>query len=468
MTTENIALGSLQTTVQANAGFSTAGGLAVLAGNAAPAGSTNVDGVRGFGAGAFSGVAGFGGPNDGNGIFGLAGSSAGNGVLGFAPGATDARPNTAAGVKGVGGNEPGVRGHSTDGVGVFGRSVNFHGVYGEAVDSSNGSAGVFGEAFGNGPAVWGRSRSSASLVGVHGQCDGPAGSTGVFGTHAGPSAGIGVFGFGGLDSGTGVLGEAGQVGVFGRAGVGPGVEGDSRDNTGVIGRATAAGNPNPGVVGSATNGYGVFGFSQNSNGIAGQSGAAAAGCVGFAGAAGGYGIYGGIAAQGGYAGGFVGPVLVVGDFTVSGGAKNAAVPHPDGSHRLLYCQESPEPWFEDFGRASLVGGKAQVKLDPDFAAVVKADDYHVFPVPEGDSSGLYVSSRSPTGFEVREQKGGASSLTFSYRVVARRKDIPGPRLEKVKLPNPIKELVKPPDPPKPPDVEKLRELLKPPATRTEN
>jgi len=39
-------------------------------------------------------------------------------------------------------------------------------------------------------------------------------------------------------------------------------------------------------------------------------------------------------------------------------------------------------------------------------------------------------------------------------VVAKRKDIPGPRLEKVKLPDPIKELVKPdlPMPAEPPKV----------------
>ncbi len=67
--------------------------------------------------------------------------------------------------------------------------------------------------------------------------------------------------------------------------------------------------------------------------------------VGFAGPPGGYGVYGGIAVAGGYAGGFAGPVLVNGAFTVANGPKNAAVPHPDGSHRLLYCQESPEPWF---------------------------------------------------------------------------------------------------------------------------
>ncbi|HYU19239.1 MAG TPA: hypothetical protein VEQ11_11140, partial [Chloroflexota bacterium] len=220
---------------------------------------------------------------------------------------------------------------------------------------------------------------------------------------------------------------------------------------GVLGLATGASNASPGVFGSATNGYGVFGFSANSNGIAGQSGTSAAGCVGFAGAPGGYGIYGGIAVAGGYAGGFAGPVLVVGDFTVANGAKNAAVPHPDGSHRPLYCQESPEPWFEDFGEGRLVGGRADVKLDPDFAAVVHSDKYLVFPVPEGDCKGLYVSSKSPGGFEVGELQGGTSSLPFTYRVVARRKDIPGRRLEKIKLPEPIKELVKP-DVPKAPEA----------------
>ncbi len=105
--------------------------------------------------------------------------------------------------------------------------------------------------------------------------------------------------------------------------------------------------------------------------------------------------------------------------------------------------ESPESLFEDFGAAKLVNGRAQVTFDPDFVAVVHNDKYFIFPVPEGDCKGLYVSDKSPTGFEVRELQGGASTLAFSYRVVAKRKDIPGPRLEKVKLPEPIRELVKP-------------------------
>ncbi len=129
VTTENIALGSFTTTVRANAGFMPSDllGTGVLKADASPAGSTNVDGLQGIGAGFFSGVAGFGGPNGGNGIFGLPGSDAGNGVVGGQRGAADTAPSTAAGVRGVGGNQPGVRGHSTDDVGVRGRSVNSSG-----------------------------------------------------------------------------------------------------------------------------------------------------------------------------------------------------------------------------------------------------------------------------------------------------------------------------------------------------
>ena len=74
----------------------------------------------------------------------------------------------------------------------------------------------------------------------------------------------------------------------------------------------------------------------------------------------------------------------MGNFTVSGGAKNAAVPMPDGTEAVLYCQESPEPYFEDFGRARLVNGVAHVQLEPEFASIVKRDDYMVFLTPEGE------------------------------------------------------------------------------------
>jgi hypothetical protein len=148
----------------------------------------------------------------------------------------------------------------------------------------------------------------------------------------------------------------------------------------------------------------------------------------------GVGVYGATGNQRSWAGLFWGPVAVLGDFTVFGTNKSAAVPHPDGSHRRLYTVESPESWFEDFGSARLTRGKATIKLDRDFAVLVRTERYHVFLTPEGDSNGLFVSRKSRNGFEVREQRGGKSSLRFSYRIVARRKDVPAPRLPKVEPP----------------------------------
>jgi hypothetical protein len=131
-----------------------------------------------------------------------------------------------------------------------------------------------------------------------------------------------------------------------------------------------------------------------------------------------------------YAGWFDGPVTINGDLVVNG-SKSVAVPFPDGSHRRLYCMESPECWFEDFGDAKLVKGKAQVKLPRDFAAVIKTDSYHVFLTPYGNSNGLYVSKRTRQGFVVEEQGKGKSNLDFSFRIVGKRKDVKAERLAKV-------------------------------------
>ena len=133
------------------------------------------------------------------------------------------------------------------------------------------------------------------------------------------------------------------------------------------------------------------------------------------------------------AGHFKGNVLVDGDFTVTG-AKGAVVPHPDGSHRLFCAIESPESWFEDFGEGTIEGGRAEITLDPDFVQLVHADRYHVFLTPYGPTSGLYVEKRTAHNFVVREQQEGKSHLPFSYRVVAKRRDIDVPRLKKMPAP----------------------------------
>src|SRR4029450_13473002 len=154
-----------------------------------------------------------------------------------------------------------------------------------------------------------------------------------------------------------------------------------------------------GVIGTSEALMGVYGFSTGNAGVVGQS-----------------------ANPNSFGGFFAGNVMVTGNLTVVA-PKSAAVPFPDGTQRVLYCMESPELWFEDFGAAKLKGGRAVLRLDADFVKVVKVADYHVFATPEADCRGLYVRRKSAKGFEVRELGGGKSNVAFFYRIVARRKDI---------------------------------------------
>jgi hypothetical protein len=139
-----------------------------------------------------------------------------------------------------------------------------------------------------------------------------------------------------------------------------------------------------------------------------------------------------VSSNGTYAAAIYGDVYVAGQFYVSpAGGKHTVMPHPDGTSRLLYCLESAEAWFEDFGRSELSDGRARVELDVDYAALIEADDYHVFVTPEGDSRGVYVTERDSTGFVVQEQQGGRGSVAFSYRIAARPRNAEKRRLARL-------------------------------------
>jgi hypothetical protein len=101
----------------------------------------------------------------------------------------------------------------------------------------------------------------------------------------------------------------------------------------------------------------------------------------------------------------------------------------------LYCVESPECWFEDFGSASLSEGSAFVTIDPEFAQTVDTGDYHVFLQPEGECRGLSVRDKTADGFAVKELEGGVTDVRFSYRLVALRRYVTAPRLRRAMLPD---------------------------------
>ena len=117
------------------------------------------------------------------------------------------------------------------------------------------------------------------------------------------------------------------------------------------------------VLGTAGNGrVGVYGVSPYVASVGLAQGTSAIGVYGQTSGSSGYGVLGSATATGGigvyglgnpWAGVFSGGVFINGALTVVNGAKSAAVPHPDGSLRRLYCVESPESWFEDFSKGCL-------------------------------------------------------------------------------------------------------------------
>ncbi len=125
---------------------------------------------------------------------------------------------------------------------------------------------------------------------------------------------------------------------------------------------------------------------------------------------------------------------VIGDF-IATGAKSAVVETASYGQRQLYAVESPENWFEDFGRSKLVNGRALIKVDPIFLETVNTKTgYHIFLTPKGDCQGLYVAKESPTQFEVREVQNGKATIAFDYRIVAKRKGYESVRLARLPAP----------------------------------
>jgi len=203
-----------------------------------------------------------------------------------------------------------------------------------------------------------------------------------------------------------VHGEAfGGVGVLGRSASGIAVKAETN---GVF-PAVAASAPKAIAV-NGEGAYGVRGASESGIGVFGKC-------------------------SDGYAGYFEGNVFVKGNLTKTGIGSAVAVRFPDRSYRQLYSIESPESWFEDFGEGRLVKGKAEVKIDPEFAKTVNLKQrYYVFVTPHSTKiSGLAVVARLPGRFRVEHPDGGNG--TFGYRIVAKRADINVPRLKQMKMPD---------------------------------
>ncbi len=117
------------------------------------------------------------------------------------------------------------------------------------------------------------------------------------------------------------------------------------------------------------------------------------------------------------------------------GSKSAVVKTAAYGQRQLYAVESPEVWFEDFGSALLVEGKATVTVEPIFAETVNLEEaYHVFVTPLCQEPVLlFVTGKNDTGFSVQgvTLDGQPAQCAFEYRVVAKRLGYEDTRLKEV-------------------------------------
>ncbi len=198
-----------------------------------------------------------------------------------------------------------------------------------------------------------------------------------------------------------------------------------------------------GVAGSVTSPYvnsaGVYGYSGSPATASGVLGYGHYGVTGVAAAGTGMvGVYGNSSGNPGAYGVYSnGDLYVAGNFTATG--IKAATVRIGPKWRELYCEESPEVWFSDYGSGTLVNGRAHIDLDPLFLQAVTIDaanPMHVFVQMNTENNGVYVV-KGTTGFEVIENGNGKSSGPFDYRIVAKRKGYETVRMEQTAGPLPI-------------------------------
>ncbi len=111
------------------------------------------------------------------------------------------------------------------------------------------------------------------------------------------------------------------------------------------------------------------------------------------------------------------------------GTKSGMVRTPDGP-KLVYCQESPENWFEDFGTHTIDGSVTRVDIATDFGHTVTVSDEHplkVFITPRANFGDWWIQS-DEKGFELHAPNAPIGAQ-FDYRIVAKRKGYEDIRLE---------------------------------------
>jgi hypothetical protein len=318
-------------------------------------------------------------------LSGINAAPQGIGVRGYGPvsgygvaGYSDTTSFTGMGVLGRARNTA-ILGKSEYNKGVYGYALDDDGVYGYAVGTTlYRYAGVNGQ--GGSDSTYGVKGMATVFPGVYGHNSSTryAAVTGRNTMTAVGSAGVAGFGDTVNVAAYGVYGLARYHGLYGRSKYYNGCRGEAADDNGVSGYFSGTNTSYAGVWGGrASYGWGVY-----------------------------------------YSGG------------LSGSGTKSCVMRTSKGPTLLYCQESPENWFEDFGSTALTSGRAHVDLDAVFLETVTVNDQHPIKVFVQQTSGdpvNFVVQKGTSGFDVVGPAG--SSVCFDYRVVAKRKGFEDVRLD---------------------------------------
>jgi hypothetical protein len=343
-------------------------------------------------------------------------------------------------------------GSATSGVGVYGDSGGSDGVFGTTEVTGGGYGGVGGRDNSSAAGNFGTWGVSANGGGLYGASYGPGGTTGVAGIFAYAFEGsdsldafaydesfFGVNSYndngitaGWFEAGNGSYGSEGGAGVFGliatndTSGAGAIFAEEGGTGAEITGENGAAATP---VLAAEEDTAGMYAFSTY-NDTSGNSGGPGPNNESFVVSDTAY--YSGAGFTDGadvnisgdlYISGFIYDNCVL-TFPQTSGADCDDVPSTirptsSGTKVHAYTTTASLPTMEDFGEGQLVNGQAAVPLEHTFASTIdKTRSYLVFITPEGDSHGLFVATKSASGFTVRESMGGHSTLAFQYRIVA--------------------------------------------------
>jgi len=267
----------------------------------------------------------------------------------------------------------------------------------------------------NATAVYGQS-SAAGGTGIWGSATNDANSWGVYGSSA---TGIGVIGMTNNTAGIGVYGTNNSATGFG----------GSFRNTNATGTGLVASGNNlvPSYIVSGTGAA----FTGDPYGIAVFKNGARTNFEGagyFMHATTGVGANTGVAVAYRWSGTNY-KIINIGSF---GGLVSTDVwglTNDTNDRKIMFCPESPEILFQDYGQGKLVNGKANVIIDPIFSKNIVVNSEHplrVFIQLEGDCNGVYVTNKTENGFSVIELMNGISNVTFSWFITANRKDYINP------------------------------------------